>query len=44
MEHLINICGFPDNSTMVEIINQEGYTKIVDIAMLTMPEADSCFN
>jgi hypothetical protein len=35
-EHTINICGFPDDLTMVEIFNQEGWTDIVDIAMLTM--------
>jgi hypothetical protein len=39
-EHIINICGFPDNSTMVEVIKQEGCTEIVDIAMITMQEAD----
>ena len=40
-QHIINICGFPDDSTMVEIFNQEGWTDIVDIAMLTMQEVDS---
>jgi hypothetical protein len=36
-EHIINICGFPDDS---EIFQQEGWTEIADIAMLTMQEAD----
>ena len=40
-EHIINICGFPDDSTMAEIFNQEGWIDIADIAMLTMQEADS---
>jgi hypothetical protein len=39
-EHIINICGFPDDSSMVEIFKQEGWTEIADIAMLTMQEAD----
>jgi hypothetical protein len=39
-EHIINICGFPDDSTMLEIFKQEGWTKIADIAMLTMQEVD----
>jgi hypothetical protein len=41
MEHNIDICSFPDDSTMVEIFNQEGWTNITDIAMLTTQEADS---
>jgi hypothetical protein len=40
-EHIINICGFQDNWTMVEIFNQEDWNNITDIAMLTMQEADS---
>jgi hypothetical protein len=43
MEHIINICGFPDDSTMVEIFRQEGWTDIADIAMITMAEADGLF-
>jgi hypothetical protein len=39
-EHIINICGFPENLTMVELFKQEGCTKIADIAMLTMQEVD----
>jgi hypothetical protein len=39
-EHIINIFGFLDNSTMVEIFKQEGWTQVADIAMLTMQEAD----
>jgi hypothetical protein len=38
--NIINICGFPDDSTMVEIFKQDGWTKIADIAILTMHEAD----
>jgi hypothetical protein len=40
MEYIINICGFPDDSTMVEILKQEGCTEFADIAMLTMQEVD----
>jgi hypothetical protein len=40
-EHIINICGFPDDSTMVEIFHQEAWADIADVAMLTMQEADS---
>jgi mevalonate pyrophosphate decarboxylase len=39
-EHFINICGFPDDSTMVEIFKQKVWAEIADIAMLTMQEAD----
>jgi hypothetical protein len=39
-EQIVNICGFPDDSTMVVIFKQEGWTEIADIAMLTMQEAD----
>ena len=40
MEHIINICGFPEGSTMVEIFQQEGWVDIADITMITMSEAD----
>jgi hypothetical protein len=40
-EHIISICGFPDDLTMVEILKQEGWTKTAEIAMHTMQEADS---
>jgi hypothetical protein len=40
MEHILNICGFPIDSTMVEIFNQEGWTGIDFITMLTMREVD----
>jgi predicted nucleic acid-binding protein len=40
-EHIINICGFLDDLTTVDIFKQEGWTEIADIAMLTMQEADS---
>jgi hypothetical protein len=43
MEHIINICGFPDDSTMVEVFRQEGWTDIADIAIITMAEADGLF-
>jgi hypothetical protein len=36
----VSLNRFPDDSTMVEIFKQEGWTKIADIAMLTMQEAD----
>jgi hypothetical protein len=39
-EHIINICDFPDNLTMVEIFKQEGWPEIADIAMFTMQDAD----
>jgi hypothetical protein len=43
MEHIINTCGFPDDSTMVEVFRQEGWTGIADITMITMAEADGLF-
>jgi hypothetical protein len=47
IDHIVDICAFPDDSTMVEIFPQEGWTNIADITMLTMREADglhSTFN
>jgi hypothetical protein len=40
MDHILNICGFPDYSTIVGIFQQEGWSDIADIAMITMQEAD----
>jgi hypothetical protein len=40
MDHIINICGFPVDSTIVGIFKWEGWSDIADIAMITMQEAD----
>jgi hypothetical protein len=40
INHIINICGFPDDSTMVEYINEQQWTELADVAMTTFAEVD----
>jgi hypothetical protein len=35
IEHIMKMCGFPDDSTMVDYIKQEGWTELTDVVMLS---------
>jgi hypothetical protein len=40
IKHIIDICGFPSDSTMVEVFQNEGWTDIADVAMVTFKDVD----
>jgi hypothetical protein len=40
INHIIDICGFPDDSTMVEYINEQQWTDLADVVMITLAEVD----
>jgi hypothetical protein len=40
INHIIDICGFPDDSTMVEYINKQQWTELADVVMITLAEVD----
>jgi hypothetical protein len=40
INHIINICGFPYDSTMVEYINEQQWTELADVIMITLAEVD----
>jgi hypothetical protein len=40
INHIINICGFPDDSTMVEYIHKHQWTEMVHVVMITLTEVD----
>jgi hypothetical protein len=38
IDHIINLCGFPDDSTMVEYIKQQGWTELTDVVTIQLDE------
>ena len=38
VDHIIEICAFPDDSIMVEFIKEQGWTSLTDIVMITLDE------
>jgi hypothetical protein len=40
INHIIDICGFPDDSTLVEYINEQQWTELADVIMITIAEVD----
>jgi hypothetical protein len=38
IDHIIDICGFPDDSIMTEFIKQEGWTELSDVVTITLDE------
>ena len=38
IEHIVDLCGFPNDSTMVQIIAQQGWTDLTDVTMLTLDD------
>jgi hypothetical protein len=40
INHIIDICGFLDDSTMVEYINKQQWTDLADVVMITLAEVD----
>jgi hypothetical protein len=40
MDHIIDICGFLDDSTMVEYINKQQWTELDDVGAITLAEVD----
>jgi hypothetical protein len=38
IKHIIKICKFPDDSTMVEFIQQEGWASLTDVLMISMSD------
>jgi hypothetical protein len=38
INHIINVCGFPDDSTMVEYINKQQWTELAGVVMITLAE------
>jgi hypothetical protein len=40
INHIIDICGFPDDSTMVEYINKQQWTDLADVVMIMLAEVD----
>jgi hypothetical protein len=40
IDHIIGLCGFPDDSTMVEYIRSEGWTEVADVVMISLKEVD----
>jgi hypothetical protein len=38
IQHIIVLCGFPEDSLMVEVIKQEGWTKLEDITLIAVDE------
>ena len=41
IEHIVDICGFPSDSTMKEIIVQEGWTDLTDVTTLTLDDVSN---
>ena len=40
LEHIIELCNFPDDSTMVEYIQQQGWTTLTDVTMVSLEEVN----
>ena len=38
VSHIIDICGFPDDSTMTEYINKQGWTELMDVIMIPLDD------
>jgi len=38
IDHIIDICGFPDDSTMTEYIKQQGWKELSNVVMITLEE------
>jgi hypothetical protein len=38
ISHIIQLCGFPDDSTMVSIIRQQGWSDLTDVTMLSFDD------
>jgi hypothetical protein len=38
IDHIIDICGFPDDSTMTEYIREQGWRELSDVVMITLDE------
>ena len=40
IDHIINLCGFPDDSTMVEFIQREGWNELSDVTTLSLEDVN----
>jgi hypothetical protein len=38
IDHIIDICGFPDDSIMTEYIREQGWRELSDVVMITLDE------
>jgi hypothetical protein len=38
IQHIIMLCGFPEDSLMVEVIKQEGWTNLEDTTLIAVDE------
>jgi hypothetical protein len=38
IKHIQELCGFPEDSTMVKYMTQQGWTSLIDITMLSLDE------
>jgi hypothetical protein len=40
IDHIINLCGLPDDSTMVEFIKSQGWDSLIDIVSLSLDDTN----
>ena len=38
IDHILDLCGFPRDSTMMKIIEQQGWSELSDVTMLTLDD------
>jgi hypothetical protein len=38
IKHIQELCGFPEDSTMVKYMTQQGWESLIDITMLSLEE------
>ena len=40
IDHIISLCDFPDDSTMVEFIMSQGWINLVDVTTLSLDDTN----